>query len=342
MSGRIGLVIILDTNQLFHNMTLDTPTLGVLKAIATQKGHRLGIPALVANEFLAVYERKVASTAESLAKQIKNLQAVDPSWAGSAMIFPDPQASASDHAARLLSIFEILPVSDHAAAESLRREVLRQLPACEKGGKGIGARDVAIWLTVIDQLRSEETVYFVASDIAAYGKEQLHSTLKEEADALRRDGLRYCPSILELLNDLADRREIPQATERLIAADVQVKESVKAALKGTSGPLVSYSPNEDGRFLSFQATGDDGLEPETVSETHAYSVGSTAWAAIRITWIATQPLDLGDDPPTHMFTSRVPTTILAEIDSDYIVVGTQVSAIGRAEMTSVQKIGDSG
>ena len=73
-------MIILDTNQLWRNKTLDTPVLSILRAVAKATGHRLALPALVIEEFLATYEHEIRARGAEIERKVAKLAGLAPQW----------------------------------------------------------------------------------------------------------------------------------------------------------------------------------------------------------------------------------------------------------------------
>jgi hypothetical protein len=138
------LVIILDTNQLIANRTLDTPALDVLQAIANAKGEQLALPTLVVDEFMAKYRHSLEEAIEALQRADRELRELA-RHPGEYSDLPIPQQVIAEQTTRLLDIFkETLPLAEGTANEALRRELRRQRPASTDWKKASGARNVAI------------------------------------------------------------------------------------------------------------------------------------------------------------------------------------------------------
>jgi len=145
-------VILLDTNQLLGKSP-DAPVLRMLKKVAEQAGHDLVLPEMVAEEYLAHYRHEVEDAAEKARGGIDELRRLVPRWPGDTGSLRSVEEGAEQsRRAQLADLFRIQPVPGGAWRESVIREAWRRPPAktsWEQGKPGSGARDVAVWLTVL-------------------------------------------------------------------------------------------------------------------------------------------------------------------------------------------------
>ena len=243
--------------------------------------------------------------------------------------------------AKLYSRFEILQSRPAFAVEALKREIERQPPAYEAGGSGCGARDVAIWLTVLEALRHEE-VYFVARDKRAYGEKTLSAVLQQEADSVRPQGLRFCPEVTELLGQLAESQEITVDQILHLADDVRVHAVVETALKGIEalGQLIAYVP----KTYVFESVWVARTEPRVqacdASGMKAYRIGDRLWACSRVWWKVQQTVTQEQATPNYWNVhAEIPSTILFEIDEAGNVIDAQVLAVGRYQLVRIEQWG---
>ena len=107
----------------------------------------------------------------------------------------------SVYQAKLRNIFELIELDGASAIEALRREAWRIAPASTSfDATGNGARDAAIWLSLINEsVRSGETIYFVSSDKRAFKADQCSIDINETGAAVH-----VVDNIGELLELLAD------------------------------------------------------------------------------------------------------------------------------------------
>ena len=227
-------MIILDTNQLDSLAPPDGPVIAMLQTLAKQTGHSLGLPELVLDEHLAHYRRdvhlanarRITGTRE-LRRLVRYLP-VDPAPF-------NPAEAVRDRTERLQRVFLILRTPDWAAREALIREARRELPAkTALDGAGSGGRDAAIWLTAIAEcIERGEDVYFVATDKAAFGEQELKPELDAEVRRrlqARHEAFHYCYGVDALLGQLATIHPGTPSLEE-IAASPAVQAAMKDALR---------------------------------------------------------------------------------------------------------------
>jgi PIN domain len=331
-------MIILDTNQLRSNRTLDTPMLGLLRAIATHTGHVLAIPSLVEQEFLAAFARDVAEVSDEIENAVKKLMTLDREWAGPPLSMPNPDSAAEAIRVRLREIFTILETTPESSLKALQREITRQPPAYEGGGSGLGARDAAIWLTTLEALRLEQ-VYFVARDKRAYGELVLHPSLQQEADAIAQGQLRFCPEVVNLLDLLAQETEYPTDEVRRLASSELARSELSEALKAplALGQIISYLPVTTESFPSWMASTEPNVEAIEIGETRAYAVADRRWVCSRIRWAVRQTVTINQATPNFWIVSAsIPATVLFELEEGSTLSKPQILAIGRYELGGVQ------
>jgi hypothetical protein len=141
-------------------------------------------------------------------------------------------------------VFKILPTPDGAEHEALSRDIRRLRPAKtewdkDKEKKGSGARDVVIWLTVLEAARTDGGEVLFLSDDGDFGSAKgWHPELDEEMlDAHPR---LLHGGIGELIDELATSAPEPGNTMALLS-DPVVTGAVASSYAGTDVffPLIS-------------------------------------------------------------------------------------------------------
>ena len=118
----------------------------------------------------------------------------------------------------LTSQVKVIKTPDAASSQALLREVHRLRPARE----GKGARDSAIWITVLEAHRHlNEISYFLSNNTKDFAdpndKSRLHPDLAAECVSTKYQ-LYYCATASDLLAQLGDKLEAP-LTEDMLADD---------------------------------------------------------------------------------------------------------------------------
>lgn len=165
-------MIIFDTCVLFGPGP-DDPKFDLLRALRQSGQQQVAIPWMVQEELVA---HRVLRHAKAHAEAVNATRALNRTtpWAA-----PEPEPRPLDRGAasdywrkQYQRLFDVIETSGDVALLALQREANRQKPAKgpEAGDKG-GARDTAIWLSVVDYLKANpgETAYFVTANTSDFG-----------------------------------------------------------------------------------------------------------------------------------------------------------------------------
>lgn len=207
------MTIYLDTNILPRWGSLSAPHIAALIAVARTAGHQLALPSLVIEESVNARRRDAIAAFELLSAAHK--RAFRYSDAVTTYI-PSGDDSAEEWRRELSDSFKAIDLPPAAAVEALRREAHRLPPARD----GKGGRDVAIWLTVLqDATGSNGPSYFVSDNTHDFArpdnKDDPHPELAAEIAATGAE-LSYCPSLDSLFAKIAPRLELTVEAEELL------------------------------------------------------------------------------------------------------------------------------
>lgn len=335
-------MILLDSNQLRVEHSLDTPTISILKVLARSTGHRLALPSVAAEEYMAQYEHYVVSLLDEIDDRLEKLKRVD--RGGSPAFFTSPlDAIVFQHREWLHLMFEIVPLPEGAAQKALAREMRRLLPASTVwDAPGRGARDVAIWLTALSVAKGDEEVLLVSGDARAFGKDGLlHEALVVEAHETGAN-LRYFQSIDVLLASFAVERRSERSRESLVA-DEKIRNAVAEAL---ASPItfVDFTMRLPALDMGSAWAGHAfRIESADVQQDKALELNTSTWLSARIVWMGTReftrvPVAPGEQE-TWVFEWRVPTTVIAELDKKGAITSAEVASIGRVQVLTLHPPG---
>jgi hypothetical protein len=330
-------VILLDTNQLEHAQPPDGALLSMLRTLARETGHRLGLPEIALEEHLTHHRHAVELALRDARRATSDLRRLA-GFVGSEDVLVDIETAVADRRAQLDSIFEVVPTPDFASHESLLREARRQPPAkVSFDGPGAGGRDVAIWLTALSAaLACEDDTYFVSADTAAFGRSQLKPELLTELDetlGAHASAFHYCHGLDALLGELAFKVERPMGPD-LIANSAAVRAAVTAALEEPD--LAWELPF--GESSGGVSANSGALELTSSRHEVCYQIGDTTWACARTTWrgsMSFERMSYGPegrlilDPP-RTFAFKVTTTLVMQLDPQGAVAAAEVAARSRA------------
>ena len=284
--GNLRRVITLDTNQVD---TLGGPrgALYVMLAkVANASGHELALPQMVLTEHLAHYEHDVAvelAKIKGACDRLERLGAKPDITLG----LPTVEASVSKRRADLEHLFTILPTPDGAAEEGLRREALRIAPAdTDWEKKGASARDVVIWLTVLEAAaKPDAEVLFVSADRDFSDKHcELYESLKEELTARTTDprALTVRESVVSLLEELAERVELPADFDHDSISRLDVKFLVESTVRshGYRSAAHLFRPGSDVEVVAFVRR----INGRPRGMARAYWLGQEEWICLEGRW----------------------------------------------------------
>ncbi|MFE5680252.1 PIN domain-containing protein [Streptomyces erythrochromogenes] len=316
-------MIVLDTNQLKHASFPHGAVLGMLRKIAALHGRQLALPEMTVTEHVAHHQHDTETDLNAARKALTALGKTFGQDLASAIDTLAPEQAADRRRTALEGVFEVLPTPAGAAEEALRREANRIPPAEQRWTdaqntevKARGARDVAIWLTLLDAAsRLDGDIWFVTLD-QDFGRTDFHPVLRDEARDRLGDGcsrLRLLPGgIDELLRELATPTSPPADLSELLDSPVAFH-------------AVTIALTNEGLLLQLMrhvapatpvAGGNLHIHPEKVKRSSAYTVGDSTWVSAQVDWRGFQVLH-GYGGETSMWDRtanfRIETTVLLEV-----------------------------
>ena len=165
-----AVTIYLDANVLFNWLDLAALDRVALSIVAAESSQAIVVPSVAADEAEAQYLRRL----ESAARQIRDGQKVyNALFHTPPLTEPVPEASGiiEDWRHSLLAHAKVVRPPDGTLEQAIRREIFRRPPAraiLDGNGKDVGAtgaRDAAIWLTVVDHHRqATDDGHFISAD----------------------------------------------------------------------------------------------------------------------------------------------------------------------------------
>jgi hypothetical protein len=333
-------MIALDTNQVLGK-TPDGALLRMLRKAAEEAGHDLVLPEMVVEEYLAHYLQDVQVAVKKARDAIDHLHRLIPSWRGQAPPFGSAHEMAEkkrrDH---LEQIFRIHPTPSGTWQEALIREARRHPPAKTSWeNPGSGARDVAVWLTVVDACQADggET-YFVTANSSDFGKEgSLRPELAKDLDdrlGQKAHLLRYCPDIPTLMGELGIAKARPPEDDSIGSATA-VRMAIQAAL--TDGDVffefmqgIPYSAlNFIGAFEGIEHLRLERLQDKV----EAYRIGEGVWACTWAMWAGWKEFSVAWKPafvPSALGRSvrvnfTVNATVVMQLDQDGTITAAEIT-----------------
>jgi hypothetical protein len=164
-------VIIFDSSALF-GLSPDDPKFDLLRALKQSGQQQVSIPWMVQEELVAQRVLQHAEAHRAAASATRDLNRLAP-WLGEPGPKPFNRSQASDYWRQAYGrLFEIVETSGDIARQALLREANCEKPARGPDAKDKGgARDAAIWLSVVEYLKSnpDKKVYFVTANTRDFG-----------------------------------------------------------------------------------------------------------------------------------------------------------------------------
>jgi hypothetical protein len=186
---------------------------------------------------------------------------------------PSADALAEAFGDELLDRFTVIDLEGEHAREALRREALRILPA--RGGRG--ARDSAIWLTIVDLVARGGEVHLVTNNVTDFGKDALHPAMMDEIAALPGE-VKYHLTINAFLDSIAIKASVPPEVEEAI------EEAFGAAIRAE---VIENSIEHESEEHTPDRILDGSLSIADVEWDRAYSVDDTTLAMVRARFVLT-------------------------------------------------------
>ncbi|MGW7582984.1 PIN domain-containing protein [Kitasatospora sp. NPDC054768] len=165
-------MIIFDTNAI-NRINPRSPRADIVRALRASGQHRVGIPGTVLEELAAHKAKDYVAQRETAASALNALQRMMP-WKPTPT-FEEPPLEleeCQEYWRKVYSeLFEVVPTSGEAALKALSREALALPPAKQGEKRAEGARDAAIWFTILEFLRNypDEDVHFVTDNTTDFG-----------------------------------------------------------------------------------------------------------------------------------------------------------------------------
>jgi len=290
----MGGTILFDTSALF-GLNRHDPKFDLLRVLKKSGSHTIGIPWMVREELVAQQVLRYREAHETASSAVEKLNRKTP-WTTNQHIRPYDFSAAQQYwRSQYEEIFSILDVSGDDARTALAREAYCIKPAKVNPKDKGGARDVAIWLSVIDYLKenSSENIFFVAPNSRDFG-----------------DGTNYPSSMAEDLGDMRSRltllssfeEVVERFTERIDVDTEHIKELLIEHFGGESPTPVettaaSVLKNEmitgtqiNGSFESVASRGwilPPKVVTQSVSNASGHKIGNDEWYTATVIWLLT-------------------------------------------------------
>ncbi|MFH9500568.1 PIN domain-containing protein [Streptomyces globisporus] len=163
-------MILFDTNAV-NLLPHDGPRADIIRKLRQSGHHRVAVPWMVLEEMAAHQAKHYPAKYEAAVNTLEKLREVLP-WELKSTLEPLNVERLMDHWRELYGdIFEVIETSGEIARRALAREALALPPAKRAGDRSEGARDVAIWFSILEFLEKnpEEQICFVTNNTKDFG-----------------------------------------------------------------------------------------------------------------------------------------------------------------------------
>lgn len=298
-------MIIFDTSALF-GLGPDNPKLDLLRALRQSGQQQVAIPWMVQEELVA---HRVLGHAKAHAEVVSATRALNRTapWAHEPGPGPfDRDAASAWWRKHYQGLFDVIETSGEVARQALQREANRQKPAKgpEASDKG-GARDAAIWLSVVDCLKANpgETAYFVTGNTHDFGNGTgFPAPMDADVKGLE-SRLKLITSFDDAVSEFTTRLEIDEGTRDVLTglltsddALMLLRRSVRDLLAAQPG-LGPWEGNTVQAYLPLPAT--DAYQPvrwatwareprailRRVQDVAGHKIGEESWYTATVDWI---------------------------------------------------------
>lgn len=309
-------MIVLDTNQLRHATFPHGAVLGMLRKIAEIGGHTLALPQMVVIEHVARHRHEIEQAVTSARKALATLGKAFEEDLTNRVADLSEEEAAQKRRTELEDSFTLLPTPPGAADEALAREANRRPPAERvwedhegKPVKAHGARDVLIWLTILEAAcQTGEDIWFVSMDrdFGNEDKSDFHDALCDEAHARlgeNADRLRLLSGgIDQLLKELATPTKAPKDLENLLKSNL-VAYAVHIAMAGPN-LFMALLPIASGTAHGFLSQGLT-LNESRVLRSKTYQVDDRIWVSAQLACRATKTFHYSVPQAPDVFSPRL-------------------------------------
>jgi hypothetical protein len=345
-------VISFDTNQV-RGKSPDGALLRMLRKVAEETGHDLVLSEMVVEEYLAHYRHEIDVAVKKVGDGIDHLRQLVPSLPGQMPSFDSVgEMAESSRRAQLAQIFQTYRTPDGAWQEALFREARRRPPAKTSWEtSGSGARDVAIWLTIVDACRhSGAETYFVTKNSGDFGKDgSLRPELAQDLDERLGPNahlFRYCTDIPDLMSHLGIE-QVQAPDDDSIGSAAPVRTAIERLLADEADvffEIVQSIPDLAAKFVYVRDGVQNLLFERLQDKVEAYRIGEGVWACARGKWAAGKDLSVAWKPefvPSAQVRNvrvnfMVTATVVMQLDGNGAIVAADVTDRSRLVITDEQ------
>ncbi len=275
------MAVYLDTNVLYGWTTFTELSRLAISIVAGQLNQPLVLPELVADEAEAQLERELQSAVDSYEAAEHALQDLFPVEYTHVEPYPDVQGRLVAWRTLRDEVFQVAPMQRNDAVEGLRREIHGDAPAKLRRGRkpGAGARDVALWLTLVrdHRQRGQESHFVTANHTDFLDGDQLKHRLQRDLEGAPPLHIyRSAEEFVAQLGDADDDRPVD-----LDALKARAYDAVRDGLRNSF--VVADAVFSETADLRIRSEVLDGT-PTRLVKTRHYTRGEEAVTLVTAEW----------------------------------------------------------
>lgn len=234
-------MIIFDTNAV-NLLPPEGPRADIIRKLRQSRHHKVAVPWIVLEEMAAHQAKHYPVKHQAVVNTLEKLRDVLP-WKLESSLEPLDLDRFLEHWRTVYSeIFEVIETSGEVALRALAREAMALPPAKRAKDHSEGARDVAIWFSILEYLKQnpDEHVYFVTDNSDDFGDGVTYPyPMNEDVRGLegRLDRLRNFEEVVSQFTTEVSGRDAEAAAQQLLRS-LTVRERVaQTAVEVLSSPI---------------------------------------------------------------------------------------------------------
>ncbi|MFF1372692.1 PIN domain-containing protein [Streptomyces virginiae] len=284
-------MIIFDTNAV-NMLSPNSPTADIIRKLQKSGHHRVAVPWMVLEEMAAHKTKHYPDKYSAAVKALEALQGAVTWELQSSLERLDLDRLMNHWRDAYREIFEVIETSPEAMRKALTREALALKPAKRAGDHSEGARDVAIWFSILEFLKAnpDEKVYFVTNNTKDFGDGTYPYPypMNEDVEGLE-DRLTRLADFNEVVSEFT--KTVSGADAEAVADELLRSQAVRARVAQTAVELLTS-------FSGFAGLDTDDtvvrwrgwwLAPEvellTVTDVTGHEIEGAVWYTANAHWL---------------------------------------------------------
>ncbi|MFJ9448501.1 PIN domain-containing protein [Kitasatospora sp. NPDC101235] len=285
-------MIIFDTNAI-NRFNPRSPRADLVRALRASGQYRVGVPWVVLEELVAHQAKEYMTQRGAALKELKELRR-SMVWRSADVVdeLPLELEECQEYWRKAYGeIFEVVPTSGDAALKALSREAIALPPAKQGTKRAEGARDAAIWFTIVEYLREhpDEEVVFVTDNHKDFGDGAeypypMGQDLGDCSDRLKR--IEDFDSVVAEFTTPVDGKAAAADAERHLGTDAVAEPVSRLAVDGHRAGVGFPGVSSTGAVVEWKGwIGAPQSKLIDVSEGAGHRIGQDIWYTTKAIWL---------------------------------------------------------